>query len=51
MKDFSFESLNGEFPLNVNGGCCVTKDTNNSQASDHACGSHGCGFSSGLMIG
>lgn len=50
MKDFNFESLNGEFLSNVNGKCGVTKDTNNTQATEHACGSHGCGYSSGLLI-
>lgn len=50
MKDFKFESLNGEFHSDFNGDCSVTKDTNNTQATEHACGGHGCGFSSGLLI-
>lgn len=49
-RDFKFETLNGESLSNVKGGSEATKDTPMSQSTDHACGSHGCQFSSGLLI-
>lgn len=50
-RDFKFETLNGESISNVKGGGGeLTKDTHMSQSTDHACGSHGCQSSAGLLI-
>ena len=50
MKDFKFESLNGDFLSKVKGGSDATIDTHASQSTDHACGSHGCGYNAGMLI-
>jgi hypothetical protein len=50
MKDFIFESLNGDFLKSGINSSDSSSITYNSQATDHACLSHGCGFSSGLLI-
>lgn len=57
MNKFQFESLNGETQSKVKGG----KNENGTglnhgtlhtgqTTTDHACGRHGCGASSGLLI-
>ena len=49
-RNFKFETLNGESLSNVKGGSEATKHPHMSQSTDHACGSHGCQSSSGLLI-
>lgn len=44
-----FESLNGETLSQVKGGKVIVK-LPTTQLTDHACGRHGCGGSSGLLV-
>lgn len=46
-KELKFESLNGNVLSKIQGGQAVTKS---SQATDHACGRHGCGYNAGTLI-
>lgn len=49
LAKLGFVSLNGETLENVVGGKS-DDDSHSTSTTDHACGSHGCGFSAGLLI-
>lgn len=50
MKKNKIESLNGESLSKIKGGYGITHQQTSNQSTDHACGKHGCGASSGLLI-